>query len=61
VYSDGWLAGYLQDGSWFNNQLTFGDNWHGIFTIHNVPEPGTWGMLAVGLIGMGFARRRPAA
>ena len=59
VYSNGWLSGYLQDGSWFNNQLTFGDNWQGTFTIHNVPEPGTLGMLAACLIGIAaFGRRR---
>jgi hypothetical protein len=57
VYSNGWLTGYLQDGNWFSNQLTFGSNWQGAFTIHNVPEPSTWMLLAAGLIGMGFARR----
>jgi hypothetical protein len=31
IYSDGWLTGYLQDGNWFNNQLTFGSNWRGTF------------------------------
>ncbi len=60
-YSNGWLTGYLQDGSWFNNALTFGDNWHGTFTIHNVPEPGTLGMLAACMIGMGLAGRRRRA
>jgi hypothetical protein len=58
VYSDGWLTGYLQDGNWFHSQLTFGSNWLGTFTIHNVPEPGTWALLAVGLMGMRFGRRR---
>jgi hypothetical protein len=33
VYSGGWLTGYLQDGSWFNNRLTFGDDRRGsLFT-----------------------------
>ncbi|WP_129776941.1 PEP-CTERM sorting domain-containing protein [Peristeroidobacter soli] len=58
VYSDGWLTGYLQDGNWFHSQLTFGSNWLGTFAIHNVPEPGTWALLAVGLMGMRFGRRR---
>ncbi|WP_157995287.1 PEP-CTERM sorting domain-containing protein [Peristeroidobacter soli] len=60
VYSNGWLTGYLQDGNWFNNQLTFGSNWHGTLTIHNVPEPGTLALLAVGLISMGWVTRRRA-
>ena len=58
VYSNGWLTGFLQDGSWFNNQLTFGANWHGTFSIHNVPEPGTLGLLAGCLIALGLAGRR---
>lgn len=37
VYSNGWLSGYLQDGSWFNNPVAFGANYHGTFTIHNIP------------------------
>jgi hypothetical protein len=57
VYSDGWLTGYLSDGSWFSNALTFGSNWQGTFTIHNVPEPETIGLLLAGLIGMTLARR----
>jgi hypothetical protein len=61
VYSNGWLTGYLQDGSWFSNALTFGNNWHGSFTIHNVPEPGTWGMFVACLIGLRLARRRSAS
>jgi len=58
AYADGWLTGYLQDGNWFSNQLTFGNNWHGSFTIHNVPEPSSWALLILGLVSMGFARRR---
>lgn len=58
VYSDGWLTGFLQDGSWFNNQLTFGANWRGTFSIHNVPEPGTLGLLAGCVIALGLAGRR---
>jgi hypothetical protein len=57
VYNDGWLTGYLSDGSWFSNALTFGSNWQGTFTIHNVPEPETIGLLLAGLIGMTLARR----
>jgi hypothetical protein len=58
VYSNGWLTGYLEDGNWFSNQLTFGGNWRGTFTIHNVPEPSTWLLLAACLTAMGFARRQ---
>lgn len=57
VYSNGWLTGYLSDGSWFSNALTFGSNWQGTFTIHNVPEPETIGLFLVGLIGMTLFRR----
>lgn len=57
VYSNGWLTGYLADGSWFSNALTFGSNWRGTFTIHNVPEPETLGLFLVGLVGMTLARR----
>lgn len=57
VYSNGWLTGYLSDGSWFSNALTFGSNWQGTFTIHNVPEPETIGLFLVGLVGMILARR----
>jgi hypothetical protein len=58
VYSNGWLTGYLMDGSWFSNALTFGSDWRGTFTIHNVPEPETLGLLLVGLVGMTLARRK---
>lgn len=58
VYSNGWLTGFLQDGSWFNNQLTFGANWRGTFSIYNVPEPSTLGLLAGCLIALGLAGRR---
>lgn len=61
VYSNGWLTGYLLDGNWFNSQLTLGSNWRGAFTIHNVSEPSAWALFAVGLVGMGFARRRREA
>jgi hypothetical protein len=61
VYSGGWLTGYLQDGSWFSNALTFGDNWHGSLVIHNVPEPGSLGLLATCLLGAALTRRRRAA
>jgi hypothetical protein len=61
VYSNGWLTGYLSDGSWFSNALTFGSNWQGTFTIHNVPEPETIGLFLVGLAGMTLARRRQAS
>jgi cytoskeletal protein CcmA (bactofilin family) len=58
VFADGWLTGYLLDGSWFNSSLTFGSGWTGTFTIHNVPEPGTVALLMLGLAGMGIVRRR---
>lgn len=57
VYSNGWLTGYLMDGSWFSNALTFGSNWQGAFTIHNVPEPETLVLLLIGVAGMVFSRR----
>lgn len=57
VYSNGWLTGYLSDGSWFSNALTFGSNWQGTFTIHNVPEPETLGLFLLGLVGMTLTRR----
>lgn len=57
VYSNGWLTGYLSDGSWFSNALTFGSNWQGTFTIHNVPEPETIALFLVGLVGMTLAQR----
>jgi hypothetical protein len=57
VYSNGWLTGYLSDGSWFSNALTFGSNWQGTFTIHNVPEPETLALFLMGLVGMTLARR----
>ncbi|HWK50136.1 MAG TPA: PEP-CTERM sorting domain-containing protein, partial [Steroidobacter sp.] len=58
VYSNGWLTGYLMDGSWFSNALTFGSRWQGTFTIHNVPEPETLGLLLAGLLGMTVRRRK---
>lgn len=61
AYGGGWLTGYLQDGSWFNNRLTFGDNWRGSFTIHNVPEPGTLAMLLMGLVGIRLRGCRKSA
>jgi hypothetical protein len=57
-YSNGWLTGYLMDGSVFNSALTFGDNWRGTLTIQNVPEPGTLGLFAVSLAAAFIARRR---
>jgi hypothetical protein len=33
VYSYGWLSGYLQDGSWFNNPVTFGANYYGSLAL----------------------------
>lgn len=38
-YTGGVLSGYLLDGSWFSNALTFGSNWGGTFNIHNVISP----------------------
>lgn len=35
-YSGGILSGYLLDGSWFSNALTFGSSWAGSFNIYNV-------------------------
>lgn len=39
IYSDGWLTGYLQDGNWFNNQLTFGSNWRGTLRFTTCLSP----------------------
>lgn len=38
-YTGGILSGYLLDGSWFSNALTFGAGWAGTFNIHNVLSP----------------------
>ena len=62
TFVGGLLSGYLLDGSWFSNQLTFGSDWRGTFTINNVttpsvPEPGTLGLLIASVAGMMFARR----
>lgn len=61
VFQNGWLTGWLSDGSWFNNALTFGSDYRGQFTIHNVPEPGTYGLLLLSLSGVLFAKRRRVA
>src|SRR5690606_31227154 len=47
IFANGWLTGYLADGNWFSQALTFGDNWQGRFSINNVniPEPGTLALL----------------
>jgi hypothetical protein len=59
VFANGWLTGYLLDGSWFSNNLTFGAGWTGTFTIHNVPEPGTMGLLLLSIVGALGLRRSP--
>lgn len=38
-YTGGLLSGYLLDGSWFSNALTFGASWGGAFNIYNVMAP----------------------
>jgi hypothetical protein len=87
TYTGGVLSGYLLDGSWFSNALTFGAGWAGTFNIynvfspmtmaepvaqlasldplssssmeaHNVPEPGTFGLLAACAVGMMMFGRR---
>lgn len=55
---DGVLSGYLLDGSSLSVATTFNDRWRGTFTLHNVPEPSTFALLTVGLVGVGLARRR---
>jgi hypothetical protein len=61
VYTEGWLTGYLLDGSWFSNALTFGDAWRGTFTIHNVPEPATTTLFLTAVLGVFAFRRRSRA
>ncbi|MFC4308116.1 PEP-CTERM sorting domain-containing protein [Steroidobacter flavus] len=65
TFVNGLLSGYLLDGNWFSNRFTFGTDWTGTFTInnvpHNVPEPGTLGLLLASAAGMMFARRRREA
>ncbi len=61
VYTEGWLTGYLLDGSWFSNALTFGDTWRGTFTIHNVPEPATTTLFLTAVLGVVAFRRRSRA
>ena len=41
-----------------SNAVTFGSNWRGTFTVHNVPEPGTIGLILIGLAGMTSVKRR---
>jgi hypothetical protein len=56
--TNGLLTGYLLDGSYISIGTSFSEFWSGTFNINNVPEPGTFGLLAVSLLGMGFRRRR---
>jgi hypothetical protein len=56
--TEGVLNGYLLDGSYIDVMTTFGNSWQGTFNIHNVPEPGTLGLLAISLFGLRFAKRR---
>lgn len=35
TYTGGILSGYLLDGSWFSNALSFGSGWAGTFNIYN--------------------------
>lgn len=39
AYTGGVLSGYLLDGSWFSNALTFGASWAGTFNIYNTMAP----------------------
>jgi len=39
TYTGGILSGYLLDGSWFSNALSFGASWAGAFNIYNVMAP----------------------
>jgi hypothetical protein len=41
TYTGGILSGYLLDGSWFSNALTFGAGWAGSFNIYNMIAPMT--------------------
>jgi len=59
TYSNNRLSGYLSDGNRIDVGLTFGPNWRGLFTMHDVgvPEPGPLLLFVFGITALGLRRK----
>lgn len=55
---DGLLTGYLLDGNYISVEILFDENWVGEFNLYNVPAPASIVLLGLGLVGIGFSRRK---